>query len=372
MTDLFLFGTLRHLPLLQVVSGDPSIGDQICAAYAPDHVVMRVKGQGFPMLNTQPDTTAEGVVVENVNAAVLARIDYYERAFGYTRAEIDVICDGVPRKAAVYQAEPGRWAAEVHWNLDDWVAQFGAMTTDAAGTALAAYGRLSAEELGRYYPSMLTRSASRMRAQAKGGEATGDKTVTLHQHSTPYTQFFSVEEVDLSFSRFDGTISAPINRSVFIGVDCALVLPYDPVRDRVLLIEQFRAGPYLRSDPSPWVMEPIAGRIDPGETPQDAARREAVEEAGITLHDLHQVGAAYPSPGTMTEFFYIYVGLCDLPDDVAGLGGLASEAEDIKSHLLEWGDFESALDRGAFHVVPLMLAGQWLARHRERIRRGDI
>lgn len=168
----------------------------------------------------------------------------------------------------------------------------------------------------------------------------------------------------MQFRRFDGSMSEVVNRAVFVGVDCAIVLPYDPVRDRVLLVEQFRPGAYVRGDPNPWTVEPIAGRIDPGEDPQEAARREAFEEAGVTLGALHCVSAAYPSPGTTSEHFFVYVGLCDLPDGAGGIGGKICEAEDIRSHLMEWGAFDGALSDGTFRLLPLFVAGHWLARNR--------
>jgi len=159
-----------------------------------------------------------------------------------------------------------------------------------------------------------------------------------------------------------------LNRAVFIGVDCAVVLPYDPVRDRVMLIEQFRTGAYLRGDPNPWTVEPIAGRIDPGEGPEGAALREAEEEAGVSIRELRCVSAAYPSPGTTTEHFFVYVGLCDLPDGASGLGGKLDEAEDIRSHVMDWADFDVALNAGAFRLLPLIVAGHWLARNRDDLR----
>jgi nudix-type nucleoside diphosphatase (YffH/AdpP family) len=195
-----------------------------------------------------------------------------------------------------------------------------------------------------------------------------DDAVRLIKAQQRHSGFFNVEEVDLSFRRFDGSMSDPVNRTVFVGVDCAIVLPYDPVRDRVMVVEQFRAGAYLRGDPNPWTVEPIAGRIDPGEEPEAAARREAHEEAGIELHDLKCVSAAYPSPGTTTEHFYVYVGLCDLPDGIEGIGGEEDEAEDIRSHVMSWDDFDTALNAGKFRLLPLIVVGHWLARNRAALR----
>ena len=196
--------------------------------------------------------------------------------------------------------------------------------------------------------------------------APGDVEVT--RHTEPYAQFFSVEEFDLRHRRFDGTMSEPMRRAVFVSGDAATVLPYDPVRDRVMLIEQFRAGPFGRGDPQPWMLEPIAGRIDPGETPEAAARREAVEEAGLTLGALVKVGQYYPSPGMLAEYLYSFVGLADLPDGSAGLGGLAEEHEDIRAHLVSFDRLMALVDSGEVQIAPLLVTIYWLAANRARLR----
>ncbi|MDP2740185.1 MAG: NUDIX hydrolase [Pseudorhodobacter sp.] len=116
------------------------------------------------------------------------------------------------------------------------------------------------------------------------------------------------------------------------------------------------------------MLEAIAGRIDPGEDPTDCARREALEEAGLTLGALLAVANYYPSPGTMTEYLYSYVALCDLPDGVAGTFGLASEAEDIRGHLLPYDDFMALVASGEVNNAPLLLSALWLARARDRLR----
>ena len=74
--------------------------------------------------------------------------------------------------------------------------------------------------------------------------------------------------------------------------------------DRVLLVEQFRTGPYVKGDTNPWVLEPIAGLIDVGETPVEAGLREAKEEAHLDIKHMELVARSYPSPGISTEFFH--------------------------------------------------------------------
>jgi len=370
--DIFIFGTLLHMPLLQVVSGDPDISNRISWAVRPGYRVSRVAGEVFPILHEDADGVAEGVVLKDVTADELARLDFYEKAFDYTRVEFIVLDkDQAPRSVTAYVPPDGRWIPAEPWDRDGWIARYGDVTSMAAVEAMATMDTMTAVQMGVHYPNMMARAASRKRAsRMNDGErrGMGRHDVHLIEARKRYAGFFNVEELDLSYRRFDGSMSVPVNRAVFVGVDCAMVLPYDPVRDRVMMVEQFRPGAYLRGDPNPWTVEPIAGRIDPGEGPEEAAIREAHEEAGVTINELRCVSAAYPSPGTNTEHFYIYIGLTDLPDGSAGLGGKLSEAEDIRSQVMDWADFDAAMNAGEFRLLPLLVAGHWLARNRDGLR----
>jgi len=368
--DLFIFGTLLHIPLLEVVSGDPDIAKRITWAVRPGYCVSRVAGQVFPMIHADPDGVAEGVVVEGLDGEALARLDYYEKAFGYDRVSFTVLdAEQQSRKVMAYLPEPDRWQAAEPWDRAGWIERYGALTAETAVEAMSDMKTMPAAQMGAIYPSMMTRAASRLRAARTGGNGLlGRKDVHLIDTHKRYAGFFNLEELQLTHRRFDGTMSEPMNRSVLVGTDCAMVLPYDPVRDRVLVVEQFRPGAYLRGDLNPWTIEPIAGLIDPGEGPEDAARREAVEEAGVEVGALHAVSAAYPSPGSTTEHFFIYVGETELPDGTEGIAGLQSEAEDIRSHLMDWADFDAALNAGTYRLLPLIVAGHWLARNRDRLR----
>ena len=116
------------------------------------------------------------------------------------------------------------------------------------------------------------------------------------------------------------------------------------------------------------MMEPIAGRIDPNEEPEQTAYRESLEEAGIVLYDILKVHSGYASPGANTEYFHIFVGLAAIEKNSAILGGLASEAEDIKGHVMSFEKFFAMLQAGELPVSPLALAGYWLANNRPRLR----
>lgn len=225
--------------------------------------------------------------------------------------------------------------------------------------------------LARLNP-ILVRAASRRRAvdapPTALRHATRPGDVTVEALRQPYARFFALEEYDVNWRRFDGTPSDTVTRAAFLSGDAVTVLPYDPIRDRVLLIEQFRVGPLARGDTQLWQVETIAGRVDPFETPEQAARREAEEEAGLTLTDLHFVARYYPSPGAVSEYLYSYVALTDLPDGIAGVFGVAGEAEDIRGHLISFEALMVLVASGEIENAPLILTAFWLQRERGRLR----
>ena len=197
-----------------------------------------------------------------------------------------------------------------------------------------------------------------------------NRTLALsHTKRVVYKGFFSVEEHDLSYRKFNNQQSSIITRSAMISSDAVIVLPYDPFNDRILLIEQFRTGPYIKGDENPWVLEPIAGLIDAGETPESAGNREAKEEAHLEIKKLELVTRSYPSPGISTEFFHQYVGIVELPDSSNLIAGLSSENEDIRSHIFEYEQFFEMIESGKVNVGPLILLGLWLSKNRNRLRK---
>ncbi len=261
--------------------------------------------------------------------------------------------------------------AEV-WHLDDWQRRYGDAAVAAAGDVMALMGSVAPSDVGARYGQMLVRGAGRVRAATSAPVglrfASQARDVAVSARRQVYANFFAVEEYDLAFRRFDGSQSPVVTRAVFISGDAVTVLPYDPVRDRVLLIEQFRVGPMARGDAQPWCLETIAGRIDPGETPQDAARREAAEEAGLCLGALLPVAQYYPSPGAYAEYLYSYVAIADLPDGIQGVFGVEGEAEDIRGHLIEFTDLMRLLGTGELENAPLILSVLWLQRERAWLR----
>ena len=140
--------------------------------------------------------------------------------------------------------------------------------------------------------------------------------------------FYKLDRVHLRHELFAGGMSREISREVFVRHDAVCVLPYDPQRDEVVLIEQFRVGAMGKTD-TPWLIELVAGLIDKAEEPEEVAHREGEEEAGLTFSSLWPITRYFPSPGGSTEFVHLYLGRCST-EGVGGLHGLEEEAEDIR------------------------------------------
>jgi ADP-ribose pyrophosphatase len=372
MTNVFLFGTLCWPELLRRVGGQtcPEGQDAVLQGFQ----VSWAKGHGFPAIHQVTGAVAHGMVLRGCDAAVLAYLDHYESGFGYSLHPVEVQGPGGRLQARVYLPPKGILAGEV-WSLADWVRDYGALAYEASSEVMAVMGLMSAADMAQAYPMMRVRADARLKARAlpspvsSSGLVNGD--VAVHQHQQPYTRFFAMQEADISVPRFDGGPAQRMFRAAYMGADSAIVLPYDPKTDRVLLVEQFRFGPFLRDDPNPWLMEPIAGRIDAGEIPEATAIRETQEEAGLTLRTLHKVHSGYSSPGGSTDYFNIYVGIADIGDDAAILAGLEGESEDIQGHILSFCEFLTLLKLGRLPVVPLAVAGYWLALNRDELRKNS-
>lgn len=187
-------------------------------------------------------------------------------------------------------------------------------------------------------------------------------------HDIVFKGHFQTHKLRLRHRLHNGEWGQEIEREVFHRAPVVVVLPYDAARDSVLLIEQFRAGPYLADDPDPWTVETVAGVIDPDETPEETARRECVEEAGLDIGRLAFVGEAYSTPGAMSEIIHFFVAEADL-GAAGGVHGMEEEGEDIKVWVESLEDALARVSRPNRHSGPLMTLLYWLALNRDRLRR---
>lgn len=305
-------------------------------------------------------------MVQGITDDELARLNFYEGGFDY-----DVRAERLASGEEVHVYVPGQGvsATDALWDFEAWRAKWAEMAVWAAREVMAGYGCLSRDEIAARFPRIRARAWSKVLAQSgRHGRDVLDGRVEILSRRQGYVNFFAMEDVVLRHETFDGGMSDVMDRGVFVSSDAALVLPYDPVRDRVLLVEQIRMGPVGRDDPVQWQLEPVAGLIDPGESPEEAARREGLEEANLRFDVLEPVGECYASPGATTDFFHMFVGLCNLPDGVAGIGGEPSEGENIRSHVMGFDALLAMADDRYIANAPLGMLTYWLHRHRDRLR----
>jgi ADP-ribose pyrophosphatase len=367
----FFCGTLRHLPLLQSVLGREV---QAQKGWLTGYGIYEMLGSSFPAMVVDTAAETEGILVQMQTAEDIARLAFFEAGFGFQATAIHIRTNDGQIAAQMFQPHSltNRDDVTEPWHFAAWQDRYGATFTAMAQDYMAQFGVKSGSAMAARFGQMLARGASRVRAAAatpnslRFRSAPDDVAVTALRE--PYARFFAMEEIDVSFRRFDGSMSPKVTRAGFIACDAVTVLPYDPARDRVLVIEQFRAGPYLRGDPQPWQVEAIAGRIDAGETPEDAAKREAAEEAGLELTVLIPVASYYPTPGCSAEYLYSFIALTDLPDDAVGVFGLEGEAEDIRGHVISFDRLMALVASGEISNAPTLLSAYWLANNRGKLR----
>jgi len=370
VTDLFFYGTLRHAPLLEVVLGTTDPRPEITAASLPDHAVFSIQGQPFPMIQTAPGARAEGLLVRGLTPLQLDRLNFYEGGFAYDLQAVEVtLPTGGSAKAQVFFPQEGLWSPEAPWHLADWVAEWAPLSLHAAAEVMDFHGRLTPEQVGRSFPAIRLRAAARLAAAARPADPARDlsRDVVVERYSRAYVNYFGLDEIDIRFRRNDGTMSDCLNRGALVTGQVTIVLPYDPVRDQVLLVEQFRVPVYMIGDPAPWMLEAVAGMIDPGETPEQAAERELLEEAHLTAYRLEPAGKAYSSCGSSTQFSHLFLALADIRTETDS-GGLASEGEDIRTVILSFDALMELIDTQQIKDLGLVAVANWLARHRDRLR----
>lgn len=190
--------------------------------------------------------------------------------------------------------------------------------------------------------------------------------IEIIERENCFQGFYKLDRLHLRHEQFAGGMGTPISRELFVRHDAVCALPYDPQRDEVVLIEQFRVGPLDKVD-NPWLIEMVAGLIDKDEQPEEVAHREAEEEAGLVFSALWPITKYFPSPGGSNEYVHLYLGRCD-SRGVGGLHGLAAEGEDIRVRVWALDDALQAVRDGSIINGSAIIALQWLALNREEIK----
>ncbi len=188
----------------------------------------------------------------------------------------------------------------------------------------------------------------------------------LEQHLTLFEKYFRLDEYSIQHELFAGGTSRIFTREIFERGVVVAVLPYDPARDKVVLIEQFRAGA-IEDEDGPWLIECVAGVIESGETAIDVAHRESREEAGCEINRLDLISRYYVSPGGTTEHCSLFCGQID-SSGVGGIHGLADENEDIRVIVVDANEAFQWLRDGKIKSSATVIGLLWLELNRPRMR----
>lgn len=182
-----------------------------------------------------------------------------------------------------------------------------------------------------------------------------------------YQGIFSLARYRIKHKLFNGNWSDIVQRELLERKSAVGVLPYDPVRDEVVLIEQFRPGPVTHSA-NPWLIEIVAGIYDNDEQPEQVAIRETEEEAGCDILDLHPICDYFVSPGGSNEHIYLFCGRVDA-SKATGIHGLVEEHEDIRAFTLPAEEAFALWQRGEIKTGPASIGLLWLQIHQQQLRK---
>ncbi|MDH5423738.1 MAG: NUDIX domain-containing protein [Gammaproteobacteria bacterium] len=179
--------------------------------------------------------------------------------------------------------------------------------------------------------------------------------------------FLSIESYALQHELYAGGMTAVLNRQLMERGHAVAVLLFDPLKDRLVLIEQFRIG--AKADPNgPWLVELVAGMIEDGEQAEEVVSRECKEEAGVEVNDVRELFTYYSSPGGCSEQITLYYAEVD-STTAGGIHGLATEGEDIKVIVMDYQEAMAQLACGRINSATPILALQWLQLHHAELVR---
>lgn len=192
--------------------------------------------------------------------------------------------------------------------------------------------------------------------------------VDILKRETRQKGFLEIQVLKLKCRLYQGGWSRPFQRELMLRAPGIGVLPYDPVRDQILMVEQFRIGCMEDILNGPWALELIAGIADAQEDVEEVAGREALEEAGVTISDLIPISEYYTSPGASSEKISVFCSLIDMGEVQEGIFGLPEENENIRSIILDRSAAETAVSEGRINNAMSIIAIQWLSLNLERLR----
>ncbi len=194
-----------------------------------------------------------------------------------------------------------------------------------------------------------------------------DDTAEILESEVVYQGYFRMDRYRLRHRKHDGGWTGTMTREVFERGHVVAVILYDPPRDRLVLLNQFRIAALAGGKPG-WQTEIVAGIIEEGEAPEEVAYRETEEESGCRLKTLIPLYHYLVSPGGTSETMWLYCGIVD-SEGAGGIHGLDAENEDIKVETLPFSEAMTRIGDGRIDNAPAIMGIQWLALNRERLQR---
>lgn len=183
---------------------------------------------------------------------------------------------------------------------------------------------------------------------------------------TPFKGYFQIDDYTLRHKKYNGEWSQPMSREVFERGHVSAMLLFDPVKDTVVMVEQFRVGAYAAGY-YPWLIEIPAGIIEKDQTPQDVAIRETFEETGCTAKRIEFIADYLVTQGGSSETMYLYCVEVD-SDESLEFAGLDHEGEDIRVLKYSTNELFNMLETGQVHNSTGIIAIQWLKIHHDKLR----
>jgi ADP-ribose pyrophosphatase len=200
---------------------------------------------------------------------------------------------------------------------------------------------------------------------SKDYKSFSDEDVEVISRSLAHKGFLRVEQLQLRHRLFSGSWSEVIKRELQVKEPAVGILLFDPDRDEILLIRQFRVG-MLNEETSAWPLEIVAGMVDEGEQLDAVARRESKEEANCLPTELIQICEYFNSPGGSNERITLFCGRIN-SENAGGVYGLAEEQEDIEVQLLSYDEAMQAVESGEINNAMTIISLQWLQIHRDEL-----
>ncbi|HVV67566.1 MAG TPA: NUDIX domain-containing protein [Gammaproteobacteria bacterium] len=189
--------------------------------------------------------------------------------------------------------------------------------------------------------------------------------VKIQEESLLHNGFIQVKRYTLQHKLFAGGLSELFSRELVIRHHAAAALPYDPILDKIVLLEQFRVG--ALEDDNPWLIEIVAGLLEEGETPEALVHREMKEEAGLTPRNILPIFNYWASPGASNEHVSLFIAEVDARG-AGGIHGLPHENEDIRVLVVDTQEALERMHRGEIKNAICLMALLWFQLHKDEVR----